>query len=126
MTWQQIKAIILLPFTVLVVIPAIILYFTGVGGTALRQPAPWNVLMLVGTAVFLVVGLMLLVTTVALFAKVGRGTLAPWNPPQHLVVEGPYRYVRNPISRASSSSSWPRRCFSDRSRSWACSRLLLW
>jgi protein-S-isoprenylcysteine O-methyltransferase Ste14 len=28
---------------------------------------------------------------------VGEGTLAPWDPPQKLVVVGPYRYVRNPM-----------------------------
>jgi len=32
---------------------------------------------------------------VRLFARVGRGTLAPWDPTRHLVVAGPYRYVRN-------------------------------
>ena len=94
---KHLKAIILLPFTVLIVVPAIILYYTGFSGIALQRPAPWNVLMLVGAAVFLVVGLVLFVTTVTLFAKIGRGTLAPWNPPQHLVVVGPYRYVRNPM-----------------------------
>jgi protein-S-isoprenylcysteine O-methyltransferase Ste14 len=31
------------------------------------------------------------------FALEGRGTLAPWDPPTHLVVEGPYAYVRNPM-----------------------------
>ena len=31
------------------------------------------------------------VTTVALFVRIGRGTLAPWNPPQDLVVVGPHR-----------------------------------
>jgi protein-S-isoprenylcysteine O-methyltransferase Ste14 len=27
----------------------------------------------------------------------GKGTLAPWDPPRHLVVVGPYRFVRNPM-----------------------------
>jgi protein-S-isoprenylcysteine O-methyltransferase Ste14 len=97
MTWQHLKAVILLPLMVVVVIPTIILYFAGLDGMALQRPAPWNVLMLVGAAVLLAVGLLLFVTTVSLFARIGRGTLAPWNPPQHLVVVGPYRHVRNPM-----------------------------
>lgn len=31
------------------------------------------------------------------FALLGRGTPAPFDPPRHLVVRGPYRYVRNPM-----------------------------
>ena len=42
-------------------------------------------------------GLCMIAWTVALFAGVGRGTLAPWDPPERLVVRGPYRYVRNPM-----------------------------
>jgi protein-S-isoprenylcysteine O-methyltransferase Ste14 len=34
---------------------------------------------------------------VGLFARVGRGTLAPWDPTRKLVAVGPYRYVRNPM-----------------------------
>jgi protein-S-isoprenylcysteine O-methyltransferase Ste14 len=34
---------------------------------------------------------------VSLFGRVGRGTLAPWDPTRNLVVAGPYRYVRNPM-----------------------------
>jgi protein-S-isoprenylcysteine O-methyltransferase Ste14 len=45
----------------------------------------------------LAVGLTLVARTVALFARVGRGTLAPWDPTSRLVVRGPYRYVRNPM-----------------------------
>jgi protein-S-isoprenylcysteine O-methyltransferase Ste14 len=31
------------------------------------------------------------------FARSGRGTLSPLDPPRHLVVRGLYRYVRNPM-----------------------------
>ena len=31
------------------------------------------------------------------FAFLGCGTPAPFDPPRHLVVRGPYRYLRNPM-----------------------------
>ena len=49
-----------------------------------------GVLMIVGG-----VGLMLYCT--GLFAKVGRGTPIPAAPPENLVIQGPFRYSRNPI-----------------------------
>lgn len=42
-------------------------------------------------------GLALATWTVTLFTKFGQGTPAPWDPPQKLVIRGPYRYVRNPM-----------------------------
>ena len=48
-------------------------------------------------AAALLVGLVLFFSTVAHFARTGRGTLAPWDPPRDLVVRGVYRYVRNPM-----------------------------
>ncbi|MGH9319273.1 MAG: methyltransferase family protein [Vicinamibacteria bacterium] len=39
----------------------------------------------------------LLVACVWEFARSGRGTLAPIDPPRELVVRGLYRYVRNPM-----------------------------
>jgi len=45
----------------------------------------------------LVVGCILLLWCVRDFFVSGRGTLAPWDPPRHLVVVGLYRYVRNPM-----------------------------
>src|SRR5207247_9887508 len=42
-------------------------------------------------------GFVLFAASLARFATQGRGTLAPWDPPRHLVVSGPYRYVRNPM-----------------------------
>jgi protein-S-isoprenylcysteine O-methyltransferase Ste14 len=42
-------------------------------------------------------GVGLLVACIWEFARSGRGTLAPVDPPSQLVVRGLYRYVRNPM-----------------------------
>jgi protein-S-isoprenylcysteine O-methyltransferase Ste14 len=48
-------------------------------------------------AILLLAGFLLFCWCVALFARVGQGTLAPWDPTQRLVAVGPYRFVRNPM-----------------------------
>jgi protein-S-isoprenylcysteine O-methyltransferase Ste14 len=45
----------------------------------------------------LVIGLILLLWCVRDFYVAGKGTLAPWDPPKHLVAVGLYRFVRNPM-----------------------------
>lgn len=50
-----------------------------------------------GGAVALGLGLALLLWCVVVFYRVGEGSLAPWSPPRHLVVVGPYRWSRNPM-----------------------------
>jgi protein-S-isoprenylcysteine O-methyltransferase Ste14 len=45
----------------------------------------------------LVFGACILMWCVRDFYKIGKGTLAPWDPPKELVVLGLYRYVRNPM-----------------------------
>jgi protein-S-isoprenylcysteine O-methyltransferase Ste14 len=43
------------------------------------------------------IGTLLLAACIVEFAKSGRGTLSPADPPRHLVVRGLYRHVRNPM-----------------------------
>jgi protein-S-isoprenylcysteine O-methyltransferase Ste14 len=96
--WKHVRAVVLLPGMVLVVIPVTMICLNGTDTFGLWQsiPSVRVLLALVGLALF-VGGLVLMVSTNRLFATVGRGTLAPWNPPQRLVVRGVYRHVRNPM-----------------------------
>jgi protein-S-isoprenylcysteine O-methyltransferase Ste14 len=80
-----------LPLNVLAFIPAVVLYFTDY-----QYRRNSVVLLCLGWALLLA-GLLLAARTMRLFAAKGRGTAAPWNPPKKLVIEGPYRYVRNPM-----------------------------
>ena len=48
-------------------------------------------------ALLIASGAMLLLTCIYEFAARGRGTLSPVDPPKELVVQGLYRYVRNPM-----------------------------
>jgi protein-S-isoprenylcysteine O-methyltransferase Ste14 len=94
------RAIALLPGTVAVIVPGLIL-LTGEGpniGWGLEGPAA--ALPVVFGAALIASGFALWVWTVRLFMRIGEGTLAPWDPTRHLVVEGPYRRVRNPMITA--------------------------
>lgn len=88
---EWIKALLILPFNVIVVIPVLILCFSNF---KYQIPPIWQ--LIVG-GMFLVVGFSLAVWTMILFHKIGKGTLAPWAATKHLVVEGPFKYVRNPM-----------------------------
>jgi protein-S-isoprenylcysteine O-methyltransferase Ste14 len=91
--WKHIRAILLLPGMVTIVIPATILHFSGMHGLS----PPWNFVLPVTGSILVLVGLTLVAWTVRLFITVGKGTLAPWNPTQKLLVRGVYRHVRNPM-----------------------------
>ena len=82
---------LLIPGTVTVLIPYLILSRTGVG-----LPLVWSPLHFVGL-VTIFLGASILLRCIWDFAAKGRGTLAPVDPPHHLVVQGLFRYVRNPM-----------------------------
>jgi protein-S-isoprenylcysteine O-methyltransferase Ste14 len=56
---------------------------------------PWA-LKLLG-AVVLAAGALVVLETTARFALQGRGTPAPWAPPERFVARGSYRFTRNPM-----------------------------
>jgi protein-S-isoprenylcysteine O-methyltransferase Ste14 len=92
---RHLLAIALLPFVVVVVVP-----WTLLGGSAAGPLAPtssWLWLRVCIGAALMVAGFVFFAWCVGLFARVGRGTLAPWDPTRRLVVVGPYRHGRNPM-----------------------------
>ncbi len=82
---------IVVPGTVAVLIPYLIVSRGGAGIVG-----PWTPLHLLGL-VLMVLGAAILLRCIWDFAAKGRGTLAPIDPPRRLVVQGLYRYVRNPM-----------------------------
>ncbi len=88
---RHLLSILLLPFLVVVVVPYWLRQTFPVSETATSPLAR-----LLGVAL-LAGGLGLFAWCVSLFARVGQGTLAPWDPTRNLVALGPYRYVRNPM-----------------------------
>lgn len=86
MFWRALMAFLALPGVVAFAIPAGGLIASG--RTQLLQPL----------GLFpLLIGIVGLLWCVRDFYVAGRGTLAPWAPPERLVVVGLYRYSRNPM-----------------------------
>jgi protein-S-isoprenylcysteine O-methyltransferase Ste14 len=97
MIGAQIKAFLLLPGTVVVIIPSVLLFLDNSAPVTSWIPSTLTFAPVVVGIAFMLLGALLLFTTNRQFFHVGRGTLAPWSPPLRLVVAGVYRYVRNPM-----------------------------
>ena len=83
---RSIISFLLLPGIVAFLVPVLMLWLSG--DLRLDNPA--------GLALLLAGNAILLVCTVV-FHRAGKGTLAPWSPPQQLVTSGPYRHSSNPM-----------------------------
>jgi protein-S-isoprenylcysteine O-methyltransferase Ste14 len=86
---RHLLAIVALPGIVSVLVPAWLLAGEEVD-------LDLDVLSVAGAVLF-TAGLVLWTVSLTLFARIGRGTLAPWDPAKRMVVVGPYRHVRNPM-----------------------------
>jgi protein-S-isoprenylcysteine O-methyltransferase Ste14 len=102
---RHVRALVLLPGMATIVVPALLVRDVDV-----TVPGAIAGVGLVAT------GLALFVWTVRLLARVGQGTLAPWDPTSRLVGLGPYAHVRNPmitgvlcvlLGEAALLGSWP-------------------
>lgn len=83
---RALVAFLALPGVVAFLVPALLLGFSPP-----RRPAsPF------GIAIW-IAGVLILGWCVRAFYVDGKGTLAPWSPPRHLVRLGLYRFTRNPM-----------------------------
>jgi len=82
---------VLVPGTAVVLLPYLVL-----GPSGRSTPEPWGAPQLAAVPLA-AAGLLIYLSCLWDFARRGRGTPAPIDPPRVLVVEGLYRYVRNPM-----------------------------
>ena len=94
---RHLRAIGALPAVATVAVPLTIVLLTEAVEVGFGLPAGLAWLPVAAGAALVGAGLFLMYRTISLFARVGDGTLAPWDPPRRFVAEGPYRHVRNPM-----------------------------
>ncbi|MGH7445720.1 MAG: methyltransferase family protein [Longimicrobiales bacterium] len=97
--WRHLLSVLILPFVVVVVVPVWISRSWAGLDTRWGETYLALVAHVLGAVIFLA-GLGVFVWCVVLFARVGQGTLAPWDPTRRLVDVGPYRHARNPMISA--------------------------
>lgn len=93
---RHILAILLLPTMVTIVVPRWIV--TAFATRDSHWPGDgWSWIPRALGSLLILAGLGLVTWCVSLFVRVGKGTLAPWDPTSNLVAVGPYQHTRNPM-----------------------------
>ena len=93
---RHLLSILLLPMMVAIVIPRWILRAFAAADSRWPSTSMSTIPKALGVLLMLA-GIGIVAWCIALFARVGKGTLAPWDPTSRLVAVGPYRYTRNPM-----------------------------
>ena len=98
MTWNSSLTLAARSLFWAVLFPGIVAFYVPLRyfGVDLGGDRNWTALDVPGFAIT-AAGSVLLGACIIEFARSGRGTLSPVDPPRHLVVGGLYRYVRNPM-----------------------------
>jgi len=94
--YRWLSSIVIIPVTLLVVIPGILLYTFSETRWAHFVANPSGLAFWLAGLLF-AAGFPLAVWSAGSFFRFGNGTPAPWDPPKKFVVKGPYLYVRNPM-----------------------------
>ncbi|HAK45413.1 MAG TPA: isoprenylcysteine carboxyl methyltransferase [Spirochaeta sp.] len=83
---RTLAAVLILPLSAAGLIPALILVLD-----------PWRQPVFLPGIIVLIPGIVITGICIRDFYTQGGGTLAPWDPPEYLVVTGLYRFCRNPM-----------------------------
>ncbi len=91
---------LILPFSMVVVLPFWLMSVNSASDTRWQVGIWMSWLVRIVSVLVIAAGLALFCWCIGLFARIGQGTLAPWDPTQKLVVSGHYRHMRNPMITA--------------------------
>ena len=97
MSLQEHASSFMLPIGVMIIFPWFLVWLTS--DTTIGWSLAWSLdllILMIGLTI-LITGVLLMSNCIQMFAKIGKGTLAPWAPTQKLVIVGVYRYMRNPM-----------------------------
>lgn len=89
---------LILPFMVTITVPLVIIINFNL--QLLTLDSLLSVFKLIIGILLVIIGLGFFISTNKLFIIRGRGTLAPWDPPENLVVTGAHAHLRNPMIAA--------------------------
>ena len=96
-SFRRVMISLILPFVFIVGFPIVAFLLDDINTIPYLDQAPADFLATIFGVILVAVGLLLISKTIPLFLKQSEGTNMPWDPIPELIVEGVYRYVRNPM-----------------------------